>query len=120
MNTVRVIDLTTVGSLRALEQAGEPGLLRELIDAFLENVPGRLTRIEALAEQGLVAEVEAQAHALAGSCGTLGLEELRVSSREVEKAANTGRIDPPAVAALRPAFARAREALHQLQERTEG
>ena len=44
MNTVRVIDLTTVGSLRALEQAGEPGLLRELIDAFLENVPGRLTR----------------------------------------------------------------------------
>jgi len=116
MNDSQVIDFNMVRSLRALEQAGEPGLLRELIDTFLENTPGRLGRLSALAEAGSTAGLEAEAHALAGSCGALGLEQLRLLCRQAEKAASAGAVDMQAVAALGPAFERAHEVLTRIRE----
>jgi HPt (histidine-containing phosphotransfer) domain-containing protein len=116
MNTSQVIDFNMVRSLRALEQAGEPGLLRELIDNFLENTPGRLAQLSALAEAGSTAGLEAEAHALAGSCGALGLEQLRLLCRQAEKAASAGTVDLHTVAALGPAFERAHEVLSRIRE----
>jgi HPt (histidine-containing phosphotransfer) domain-containing protein len=118
MSEARVVDMKMVESLRALEQAGEPGLLRELIDSFLEKTPGRLARLSALAEAGSAEALEAEAHALAGSCGALGLEELRLLCKQAEKAAGQGTVDARAVVALGPAFERAREALTPLRDAT--
>ncbi|HEX8440667.1 Hpt domain-containing protein [Archangium sp.] len=120
MSQAQVIDFTMVESLRALEQAGEPGLMRELIDTFLENAPERLSRLSALAEQGSVAGLEAEAHALSGSCGALGLEELRLLCRQAEKAASVGSVETEVVAALGPAFERAREVLTRIREQAGG
>jgi HPt (histidine-containing phosphotransfer) domain-containing protein len=116
MSEAQVVDFTLVRSLRALEQAGEPGLLRELIDTFLTNTPGRLARLCVLVEEGSASGLEAEAHALAGNCGALGLEQLRLLCRQVEKAASAGTVDARAVAALEPAFERAREVLTRLRE----
>jgi HPt (histidine-containing phosphotransfer) domain-containing protein len=116
MSEARVVDLKMIESLRALEQAGEPGLLRELIDNFLERTPGRLAHLSALAAEGSAAALEAEVHAFGGSCGTLGLEQLRLLCRQAEKAARTGTVDARSVAALGPAFERAREALMPLRE----
>ncbi|AKJ07737.1 Hpt domain-containing protein [Archangium gephyra] len=121
MNDAHVVDPHMVQSLRALEQAGEPGLLRELIDSFLGTAPGRLARLSALAETGEAAELEAEAHALAGSCGAIGLEQLRLLCRQAEMdAASTGTVDARTVAALGPAFERAREELLRIREQTDG
>ena len=116
MSEAQVIDFKRVESLRALEQAGDPGLLRELIDSFLAKTPGRLARLSALAEEGAAEALEAEVHALAGSCGALGLEQLRLLCRQTEKAARSGTVDTQSVAALGPAFERAREALMPLRE----
>jgi HPt (histidine-containing phosphotransfer) domain-containing protein len=116
MNEAQVVDFSMMRSLRTLEQAGEPGLLRELIDSFLENTPERLVRLSVLAGEGSVAGLEAEAHALAGNCGALGLEQLRLLCRQVEKAASVGTVDARALAALGPAFERAREVLTRIRD----
>jgi HPt (histidine-containing phosphotransfer) domain-containing protein len=105
-----------VRSLRALEAAGEPGLLRELIDDFLETAPGRLGRLSWLARERDTAALEAEAHAVAGSCGALGLEKLRLLCRQAEKAAAAGMVDTHALEALPPVFEQTRERLLALRE----
>jgi HPt (histidine-containing phosphotransfer) domain-containing protein len=116
MNDSPLVDLQMVNSLRALEAAGEPGLLRELIDEFLQAAPDRLARLALLARERNTAALEAEAHALAGSCGALGLEQLRLLCRQAEKAAAAGTVDTHAVDALGPAFERTREQLLPLRE----
>ncbi len=116
MNEPPLVDLLMVSSLRALEAAGEPGLLRELIDEFLHTAPGRLARLSVLARERNTAALEAEAHALAGSCGALGLERLRLLCRQAEKAAAAGTVDAHAVEALGAVFEQTREQLLPLRE----
>jgi HPt (histidine-containing phosphotransfer) domain-containing protein len=116
MNDIPLVDLQMVNSLRALEEAGEPGLLRELIDAFLQGAPARITRLSLLTRERNTPGLEAEAHALAGNCGALGLERLRLLCRQAEKAAAAGTVDAHAVEALGPVFEQTRERLLPLRE----
>jgi HPt (histidine-containing phosphotransfer) domain-containing protein len=67
-----VIDPTIWASLVALEAAGAPGFLNELVGEFLAQVPARLASLRAAGARGDAQALEHAAHALKGSCGSLG------------------------------------------------
>jgi CheY-like chemotaxis protein/HPt (histidine-containing phosphotransfer) domain-containing protein len=58
-----------------------------VIEAFQTDVPKMLTRLRTQAEAGTAAGVAREAHALAGTAGSLGLAELSEAAREVEREA---------------------------------
>jgi HPt (histidine-containing phosphotransfer) domain-containing protein len=86
-STVPVLDEAALGRLRQLEALGEEGLVAELVGDFLTGAPGRLARLEALAAAGDRPGLEAEAHRLAGACGAVCAERLRREARALELAA---------------------------------
>jgi HPt (histidine-containing phosphotransfer) domain-containing protein len=104
------VDYRTLEQLRALSAEADPELLDLLLRDFLDATPGFLAGLEEQAGKGQWREVARVAHSLAGSAGTVGAEELRRLARAVEVAVDAGREAEAraGLAALAPAFARAR------------
>ncbi len=76
------IDPATLAELNALDDSG--GLLSELVDLFASGTPDRIARLRAAV---MVADADAvvrEAHALKGSCGTLGAVELLALATQME------------------------------------
>jgi CheY-like chemotaxis protein/HPt (histidine-containing phosphotransfer) domain-containing protein len=63
---------------------GEAALV-EILGTFLADVGGQLDRMRALAETGTPEALVREAHALAGSAGTLGLRDLAAATRRLEQ-----------------------------------
>jgi CheY-like chemotaxis protein len=71
--------------------------------AFLEEAPPQFARLRSLAAAGESAALAREAHALAGSAGTVGLDELALALRAMERALRQGAAaDPAEVEALAP------------------
>ncbi len=89
-------------------------LALEIVESFLDDVPGRLENlaklISAREEQGVARE----AHAVKGAAATVGGEALRKVAEEIERAAREGRLSETAaqVPRMEACFARLRDALH--------
>lgn len=66
------IDPQVWASLQALEAAGEPGFLRELVGEFLAQAPSRIASLRAAGARGDAQALEREAHGFKGSCGSLG------------------------------------------------
>src|SRR5262245_49148904 len=66
------IDPNVWASLQALEAAGTPGFLRELVSEFLAQAPQRISALREASLRGDARALEHEAHALKGSCGSLG------------------------------------------------
>jgi HPt (histidine-containing phosphotransfer) domain-containing protein len=86
---VPAIDPKTWNSLRALEAAGAPGFLQDLVREFLATVPDRLSKVRLALQNGDDDALEREAHAFKSSCGALGamsaagaLDELETLGRE--------------------------------------
>lgn len=107
------VDYRTLDGLRALAVEADAGLVDAVLGDFLEGTPGRLEALAQHAARGAWAEAARGAHALAGSAGTVGAEELRRLARALEVALDAGRTDDAAgpLSALGAAFARARPLL---------
>ncbi len=71
--------------LAALDAALGAGAAAEIAAAFLADAPARLDRMRALAASGAAEKLAREAHALAGSAGTLGLQALAAAARLMEK-----------------------------------
>ena len=70
------INPKVIGELRALQNAGAPRFLTELIDLFLRDAATHVTRLrEALAGKD-ARTLERTAHTLKGSCGNLGAQAM--------------------------------------------
>ena len=81
--TQPVIDPQAIEDLRALNP-DDPAFLRELIDLFVQDVPGRIAEIEqALASRDAVLLTRA-AHTIKGSCSNFGATNLREISHAME------------------------------------
>ncbi len=72
-------------ALAALDAALGAGAAAEIAAAFLADAPARLDRMRALAASGAAEKLAREAHALAGSAGTLGLWALASAARSLEK-----------------------------------
>ena len=77
-------------ALAALDAALGAGAAAEIAAAFLADAPARLDRMRALAASGAAEKLAREAHALAGSAGTLGLQALAAAARLMEKTLETG------------------------------
>ena len=78
-----VIEPSAIADLRALNP-DDPGFLRELVELFVQDVPGRIAEIEqALATTDAVLLTRA-AHTIKGSCSNFGATNLHRLSHEME------------------------------------
>lgn len=110
-----VFDPQAIEDLRALNPE-DPAFLKELIDLFIQDVPGRIAEIEqAIASKNSELLTRA-AHTIKGSCSNFGAANLRESSHAMEM---QGRASDFAAAAtslvtLRADFALVAEALQKV------
>jgi len=73
---VGAINPKVIADLRALQSAGSPGFLAELIDLFLKEAGGHVAKLrESLATKD-ARTFERSAHTLKGSCGNLGAQAM--------------------------------------------
>lgn len=66
------VDMTVLSSLEGAQADGEPDLIVDLIDLYLEDTPRRLAAMSALLAQRDALSLRRAAHGLKGSCATLG------------------------------------------------
>ena len=85
-----VLDMTVVDELLSLSDDGDPELLLDLIQLFLDDGPAKIEAVvQGLAEQDFD-KMERAAHALKGSAATLGFTALSEAALAVESAAKSG------------------------------
>ena len=107
------LDETVLANLRAFEDAGSPGFLKEVIDRFLQGLPRRLTALREASEAEDAKTLERGAHGFKTSCATLGARRMAALCVQIEALARAGSTDGSAelLAALGVESERVREAL---------
>lgn len=104
-------------SLEALRQEclsmGDPGLLRKLVDLFLDAAPGQIETMGQALAGSQASELARIAHALRGSAATLGVAGVRDLCCELERGADAGDLAQAGemLAGLETELERARAAL---------
>ena len=113
-----VLDMSVVEELLSLSDDGDPELLLDLIQLFLDDGPAKIQAVtEGLAEQDFE-KMERAAHALKGSSGNLGAVFLQDACEEMQLATRkhdldtTTRLTPQ----MRDHFETACAALRELQQ----
>ncbi len=81
-----VLDMEVVEDLLSLTGDGDPELLLDLINMFLEDTPGRLQDIQHSLEAGDLQAMAAAAHSLKGSSGNLGAWLLQEDCQRLQVA----------------------------------
>jgi HPt (histidine-containing phosphotransfer) domain-containing protein len=78
------VDMTVLRSYDEIQIAGEPDLIVELIDLYLEDVPRRMALMrKSLADRSWLL-LKRDAHNLRGSSGNLGALEMARICQEIE------------------------------------
>jgi HPt (histidine-containing phosphotransfer) domain-containing protein len=92
-----------------LEKTGGPQLIRELIDIYLQYIPGKLAEARAGLQADKLEDVQWAAHPIKSSSNNLGITIMRVLAEKIENLAmekqNAATI-APLLAELEDAFAR--------------
>jgi two-component system, sensor histidine kinase and response regulator len=101
--------------LRELQEEGEPDILKELIELFLEYVPPQLKALREAAEMEDAHSVERTVHTLKGSCGNLGAVKMVAICAELEEIGRSGDLTttPELIFRLEEEFGRVRAALEK-------
>jgi len=79
-----VIDFSVIEELKELQTDGEPDIIHELIDAFLEAAPEHMETIRKAAIDGAARDLQSAAHALRGSSSAIGAIPLSESLQKLE------------------------------------
>lgn len=70
------------------EDVGDEGFVRETVQVFLDELPGRVSGISEAARDGDSATVRAGAHSLKSSAGMLGALDMARICRDIEAVSN--------------------------------
>jgi CheY-like chemotaxis protein/HPt (histidine-containing phosphotransfer) domain-containing protein len=81
------LDFKTISSLRELQEEGEPDILREFVDLFLEDIPQRLSNLQTAIDCEDFPAAKRLAHTIKGSCGNLGARKMARLSLDLERLA---------------------------------
>lgn len=116
------IDAKVWASLLALEAAGEPGFLRELVAEFLAQAPKRMAALGDASQRADAAALEREAHGFKGSCGSLGARAMADCCERLETMGRDGSCAGAAevLRALDREWLAARSALQDALERSSG
>jgi len=119
-NPSGVVDRQVLACLRELKADGEPDVLSELIQMFLQETPQRLAALAEAVAGPDTAATERLVHSLKGSCGTLGASRMAALCEQLEH--HTQREQSERMASslrqLEEEFARVRTALEMERTRT--
>jgi HPt (histidine-containing phosphotransfer) domain-containing protein len=119
--TARAIDLSVLISLEQAQVDGEPDLIVDLIDLYLDEAPRRLAAMAALLAQRDWLSLGRAAHSLKGCSAVLGAGRTPQLCKAVEQFAldNAHPVSLDVLHKLHEEFALVREAfLHEKQRRT--
>ena len=110
------LDPRVIERLRALTPPGEPDVLAEILQVFLEEVPKRIRALDAAAAAGDVSQVARLAHSLKGSSGNVGARSLFDVAQRIDDLAKAGDLPrvTPLVATLTGEYHRVELAIKQL------
>lgn len=110
------IDPVVVESLRQLTLPGEPDVLIQVLNLFLQEAPKRIQRLEAAWQSGDHVEVHRAAHSLKGSAGNIGARPMFAVCRDLDDQAQSGDLTRSAdlVAALAREYARVEAEIQRL------
>jgi CheY-like chemotaxis protein len=79
-----VLDQSVLEDLFTLEESGQPGLLKELVDYYVDSTPQQIEEIRLAAAEKDCKKLEKLTHALKGSSNSLGLKQLASVCLELE------------------------------------
>ena len=82
-----VLDQDVIASLRELQDMGEPDLIGELIELFVEDMPPRITELRGAIAANDLRAIARAAHTCKGSSANLGASALAAACGELEAAA---------------------------------
>lgn len=107
------VDLAVLASFDELQEDGEPDLIVELIDLYLEGAPVLISAIQNAVAEADGLSLKRAAHSFKGSSGTLGVRLLATVCEELERLADDACASEARglVSKLEDEFARARRVL---------
>jgi len=108
----------SIARIEALEVPGQPPVLVEILDLFLDSARDRLPRLLEALDTGDLDAALAEAHGLKGSAGTVGAQSLAAACAAVERKARTGEIPASAPKVLEQLWKDTELALLRIQART--
>jgi CheY-like chemotaxis protein len=114
-----VLDPARLEHLRALQDASQPSLVRELIDLFLADSAGHVRRIAQAHEEGDADQLRALSHRFLSATQNIGAPRLSRACGEIESLARRGQLQDagPLVAELARERERVQAALQVLRMR---
>lgn len=89
-NPLPSVDSSVIEGLRDLQQEGEPDILAEFVELFLDDTPVRLKALRAAVEEGDERSVERTAHALKGSCENMGVARMAALCNKLQEIVRSG------------------------------
>jgi HPt (histidine-containing phosphotransfer) domain-containing protein len=107
------IDRATLEALRDLQSEGEPDILIELIEMFLQDTPLRLAALGEAINRAAACDIASTAHAMKGSSANLGAMRMSELCLKLETLGRADRVEGAdcLLAQLEAEFLRVREAL---------
>ena len=98
MNAPDVLDPDVVERLRQLTPPGEPDVLAEIFNLFLDEVPKKMDALRSAVSSGDAVKVQRTAHSLKGSSGNIGARAMYEVCRQLDDRAKSG--DPARLQSL--------------------
>jgi two-component system, sensor histidine kinase and response regulator len=107
------LDQGVLMNLRELQEEGEPDILAELAELFLEDVTPQLEALRGAIERGDTSSVERVTHTLKGSSSNMGATRMATLCEELEDVVRSGDLSraPVLIERLKAEFGRVRDAL---------
>ena len=116
MSDPQSLDPAAIESLRSLGSDSDGSFLRELIEVYLQDMPGRLADLDHALAKGDAHAMMCAAHTIKGSSSNFGATRLAHLAQEIEfhgKAGNCGPV-PSLLPGLKAEFAVVVQALKQI------
>jgi len=117
-----VLDQSVLDELMSFADDGDPELLLDLIDMFLDDGPSKVLAVQEGISTGDFDKAERAAHSLKGSSGNLGATLLQDICEKLQVATRHQRLDESKQLAprLSETYAAAEEALKRLRSEYQG
>ena len=116
MSEAPVLAPAVIESLRQLTPPGEPDVLQEVLQMFLDEVPPRMDRLRNAVTAGNIQEVYRTAHSLKGSAGNIGAQAMFEICRQLDGIGKSGGLAAagPLIDALDAEFGKVEEEIRRL------
>lgn len=111
-----VLDPDVIASLRQLTAPGEPDVVNEVLQLFLDDVPRRIAALRNGLASGNIEAVHRAAHSLKGSAGNIGADTMAQVCKQLDEQGRLGNAAElaPLADALDLEYARVEAEIHRV------